>query len=50
MFRELCDIDDDGKLDLHEFILGMYLIDECVTGKPLPKHLPPNLIPPSKRG
>jgi hypothetical protein len=48
-YRDLCDIDDDGRLDQEEFILGMYLIDESVAGKPLPDHLPQNLVPPSKR-
>lgn len=45
----LADIDQDGRLDMAEFIVAMHLIC-CATqrGLPVPQVLPPELIPPSK--
>lgn len=45
----LADIDQDGRLDIAEFIVAMHLIC-CATqrGLPVPPTLPPELIPPSK--
>jgi len=46
----LCDLDDDGALDLDEFILIMWLIEQSRrTGQPLPESLRPSQVPPSKR-
>ncbi|MGH0147511.1 UNVERIFIED_CONTAM: hypothetical protein FKN15_045441 [Acipenser sinensis] len=49
-FRNLADIDRDGKLKAEEFILAMHLVDMAKTGQPLPLSLPPDFIPPSFRG
>jgi hypothetical protein len=45
IIRNLCDTNDEGKLNKDQFILGMYLIDQTVAGKPLPTQLPSQLIP-----
>ncbi|XP_033111620.1 intersectin-1-like [Anneissia japonica] len=45
----LSDIDNDGKLTSEEFCLAMHLVDVAKSGAPLPKTLPPELIPPSYR-
>ncbi|KAA0196699.1 Epidermal growth factor receptor substrate 15 [Fasciolopsis buskii] len=45
---DLSDIDNDGCLDLQEFILAMHLIHRCVEGDMLPSNLPQNLVPPGK--
>eukprot|EP00002_Diphylleia_rotans_P020371 TRINITY_DN3957_c0_g2_i2.p1 TRINITY_DN3957_c0_g2~~TRINITY_DN3957_c0_g2_i2.p1 ORF type:complete len:580 (-),score=120.60 TRINITY_DN3957_c0_g2_i2:938-2677(-) len=45
----LSDIDKDGKLDMEEFILAMYLIEISLEGKHLPIKLPESVIPESKR-
>jgi len=47
---ELSDVDKDGQLDSDEFALAMHLVRSQVAGKPLPATLPPDLVPPSKRG
>ena len=41
-----CDLDGDGMLTLEEFALGMFLINEKLLGRDLPKELPAFLIPP----
>jgi len=48
----LADIDKDGKLDVDEFAVAMYLIDGVRRGrmKTVPDSLTPEIIPPSKRG
>ena len=46
---DLSDIDEDGKLDLHEFVLAMYLSDETKSGQPVPAQLDTSLIPIEKR-
>ena len=48
-FKELADIDADGKMDAGEFAVAMWLVNEKMAGKPLPDVLPEDLIPPSKR-
>jgi len=49
MYRNLSDIDQDGKLTAEEFILAMHLIDMAMSGLPLPPLLTPDLIPPTFR-
>lgn len=45
----LADIDQDGALDLDEFILAMHLCRHVHGGSPVPETLPPHLVPPPKR-
>eukprot|EP00096_Caligus_rogercresseyi_P015547 TRINITY_DN799_c0_g1_i6.p1 TRINITY_DN799_c0_g1~~TRINITY_DN799_c0_g1_i6.p1 ORF type:complete len:898 (+),score=300.51 TRINITY_DN799_c0_g1_i6:905-3598(+) len=45
----LSDVDNDGKLSLEEFILSGYFCDQAQKGEPMPKVVPPNLVPPSLR-
>ena len=47
---DLSDIDRDGFLDKDEFAVAMYLITQAKHGKPIPATLPPNVVPPTKRG
>lgn len=46
-FRNLADIDDDGRLVLEEFQLAMHFVGVAKSGKPVPSSLPPEFIPPS---
>uniref|UniRef100_F1KWZ5 Epidermal growth factor receptor substrate n=1 Tax=Ascaris suum TaxID=6253 RepID=F1KWZ5_ASCSU len=45
----LVDIKKTGMLNLEQFALIMYLVDECKRGRAVPLTLPSNLIPPSLR-
>jgi GTPase SAR1 family protein len=46
----LSDIDRDGHLDHHEYVVAMFLCDAVLQKKkPIPSELPPSVIPPSKR-
>ena len=47
---EMADLDKDGKFDRDEFVVAMHLA-VCVSkrGMPVPKQLPPYLIPNSKK-
>uniref|UniRef100_A0A914RHI0 Uncharacterized protein n=1 Tax=Parascaris equorum TaxID=6256 RepID=A0A914RHI0_PAREQ len=45
----LVDIRKSGMLNLEQFALIMYLVDECKRGRAVPLTLPSNLIPPSLR-
>lgn len=45
----LADYDKDGKLDVGEFAVAMWLVNERLKGEELPDTLPYDLIPPSKR-
>jgi len=45
----LADVDGDGRLDLEEFALAMYLCRLAAEGNILPVSLPQSLVPPSKR-
>lgn len=45
---DLSDIDKDGNLDLHEFVVALYLIEYCKMGNPLPDKLEESWIPPGK--
>lgn len=49
IFLLFLDRDSDGRLGCEEFVLALYLCEMQVTGKPIPKELPPDLIPPSFR-
>lgn len=46
----LSDIDRDGHLDHHEYVVAMFLCDAVIQkGRPIPSELPPSVVPPSKR-
>ena len=46
----LSDIDKDGFLDHHEYVVAMFLCDAVMQkGKPVPAELPTSVIPPEKR-
>eukprot|EP00555_Chaetoceros_dichaeta_P011371 CAMPEP_0198257518 /NCGR_PEP_ID=MMETSP1447-20131203/7175_1 /TAXON_ID=420782 /ORGANISM="Chaetoceros dichaeta, Strain CCMP1751" /LENGTH=576 /DNA_ID=CAMNT_0043944437 /DNA_START=107 /DNA_END=1837 /DNA_ORIENTATION=- len=46
----LSDIDRDGYLDHHEYVVAMFLCDAVIQkGKPVPDVLPMSVVPPSKR-
>jgi len=46
---ELSDLDKDGVLDADEFAVAMYLCRQAQNGEAVPKVLPDNAVPPSKR-
>jgi len=46
---ELSDLDKDGVLDADEFAVAMYLCRQAQNGEAVPKVLPDNVVPPSKR-
>ncbi|KAK3091928.1 hypothetical protein FSP39_023778 [Pinctada imbricata] len=46
---ELSDVDKDGYLDREEFTVAMHLVYKALEKEPVPKALPLELIPPSKR-
>lgn len=47
----LSDIDKDGYLDHHEYVVAMFLCDAVIQkGRPIPSELPASVVPPSKRG
>jgi hypothetical protein len=46
----LSDIDRDGFLDHHEYVVAMFLCDAVIQKKkPIPAELPNSVVPPSKR-
>jgi len=46
----LSDIDRDGYLDHHEYVVAMFLCDAVIQKKkPIPAELPNSVVPPSKR-
>lgn len=46
----LSDIDRDGFLDHHEYVVAMFLCDAVIQkGRPIPAELPMSVIPPRKR-
>ena len=47
-FRELSDIDKDGKLSCDEFAIAMHLIAKVKGGASLPNTLPADLYGPAK--
>lgn len=44
----LADVDSDGQLDLHEFVIAMFLIDMVKQGHSVPAALDPEMVPPGK--
>jgi Cytoskeletal-regulatory complex EF hand len=42
-------MDKDGQLDMHEFVVAMYLADVVKAGHSVPAQLDPDMIPPDKR-
>ena len=42
----LSDVDKDGKLDLYEFVIAMYLAEKYLETKQLPAHLDDSMMPP----
>mmetsp|Transcript_30155 Transcript_30155/g.50862 ORF Transcript_30155/g.50862 Transcript_30155/m.50862 type:complete len:273 (+) Transcript_30155:54-872(+) len=46
---ELSDIDKDGALDTDEFAVALHLVHAALEGNTVPRVLPPNVVPPSKR-
>ena len=47
----LSDIDKDGYLDHHEYVVAMFLCDAVIQkGRPIHSELPASVVPPSKRG
>ncbi|TMS33665.1 hypothetical protein L596_001379 [Steinernema carpocapsae] len=46
---ELADIKKNGAMNLEQFTLLMYLLDERKKGRPLYPSLPPHLVPPTMR-
>lgn len=46
----LSDIDRDGFLDHHEYVVAMFLCDAVIQkGRPIPSELPTSVVPPTKR-
>jgi len=46
----LSDIDRDGYLDHHEYVVAMFLCDAVIQkGRPIPEKLPASVVPPTKR-
>jgi GTPase SAR1 family protein len=46
----LSDIDRDGYLDHHEYVVAMFLCDAVIQkNKPIPAELPASVVPPSKK-
>ena len=43
-FRNLSDIDKDGRLDCEEFCIALHLTDMVKMGQVLPAKLPPELM------
>ncbi|XP_076169879.1 epidermal growth factor receptor pathway substrate 15 isoform X2 [Ptiloglossa arizonensis] len=46
---DLADMDKDGMLDRHEFVVAMHLAFKALEKYAIPKVLPPELMPPGKR-
>lgn len=44
--RALADMNNDGKMDMHEFSIAMKLIKLKLQGHPLPPSLPPSMKQP----
>ena len=47
--RDLSDLNNDGNLDLDEFVIAMHLIDLAKSGQSIPATLPPEIIPVAKK-
>ena len=48
-FRDLADINSDGRLTRDGFAIAMHLIQKKLAGQDVPSKLPPSLMPPSAR-
>lgn len=48
-YRDLADINNDGRLTRDGFAVAVYLIQKKLAGTDIPATLPPSLIPPSMR-
>ena len=48
-FRNLCDMNQEGKLNPEQFALAMWLIQQKQAGKDPPAALTPDMVPPSLR-
>jgi hypothetical protein len=48
-FRALCDVQQTGKLNLEQFALAMWLVEQTVKGVKPPAVLAPDMIPPCMR-
>lgn len=48
-FRDLADLNGDGRLTRDGFAVAMHLIQAKLAGKEVPARLPPTLVPPSMR-
>ncbi|KAG7202414.1 hypothetical protein KM043_018729 [Ampulex compressa] len=46
---DLADMDQDGMLDRHEFVVAMHLVYKALEKYAIPSVLPPELMPPGKR-
>ncbi|KAK3927147.1 Epidermal growth factor receptor substrate 15-like 1 [Frankliniella fusca] len=46
---DLADMDKDGMLDRHEFVVAMHLVYKALEKHSIPNVLPPELLPPGKR-
>ncbi|XP_012262607.1 epidermal growth factor receptor substrate 15-like 1 isoform X2 [Athalia rosae] len=46
---DLADMDKDGMLDRHEFVIAMHLVYKALEKYAIPSMLPPELLPPGKR-
>ena len=49
LFRNLCDIHQEGKLNPEQFMLAMWLISRKQAGKDPPAALTPDMVPPTMR-
>ena len=47
--RNLCDLNQEGKLNPEQFALAMWLISRKQAGKDPPAALTPDMVPPSMR-
>ena len=48
-FRNLCDINQEGKLNPEQFALAMWFIQRKQAGRDPPAALTPDMVPPSMR-
>ena len=48
-YRDLADLDNNGRLARDGFAIAVHLIQKRLTGQDLPAVLPPTLVPPSVR-
>jgi epidermal growth factor receptor substrate 15 len=48
-YRDLADLNNDGRLTRDGFAVAMHLIQKKLAGGDIPPSLPPSLIPPSLR-